>query len=60
MPTTAPMMTRSNFAEVLTPIHKKIFFDTYNEVPMIYKNIFKTEKMDMKTQSYPHLGAFGK
>ena len=59
MPTTAPMMTRSNFAEVLTPIHKKIFFDTYNEVPMIYKNIFKTEKMDMKTQSYPHLGAFG-
>ena len=59
MPTTALMMTRSNFAEVLTPIHKKIFFDTYNEVPMIYKNIFKTEKMDMKTQSYPHLGAFG-
>ena len=59
MPTTASMMTRSNFAEVLTPIHKKIFFDSYNEVPMIYKGIFKTEKMDMKTQSYPHLGAFG-
>ena len=58
-PTTAPMMTRSNFAEVLTPIHKKIFFDSYNEVPMIYKGIFRTEKMDMKTQSYPHLGAFG-
>lgn len=59
MPTTAAMMTRSNFAEVLTPIHKKIFFDSYNEVPMIYKGIFRTEKMDMKTQSYPHLGAFG-
>ena len=59
MPTTAPMMTRSNFAEVLTPIHKKIFFDSYNEVPMIYKRIFRSEKMDMKTQSYPHLGAFG-
>lgn len=59
MPTTAAMMTRSNFAEVLTPIHKKIFFDAYNEMPMIYKSIFKTEKMDMKTQSYPHLGAFG-
>ena len=58
-PTTAPMMTRSNFAEVLTPIHKKIFFDSYNEVPLIYKKIFKVEKMDMKTQSYPHLGAFG-
>ena len=59
MPKTAPMMTRSNFAEVLTPIHKKIFFDSYNELPMTYKSIFKTEKMDMKTQSYPHLGAFG-
>lgn len=59
MPSTAAMMTRSNFAEVLTPIHKKVFFDSYNEVPLIYKNIFKVEKMDMKTQSYPHLGAFG-
>ncbi len=59
MPTTAAMMTRANFAELLTPIHKKIFFDSYSEVPMIYKDIFKTEKMDMKTQSYPHLGAFG-
>ena len=59
MPTTAAMMTRANFAEVLTPIHKKIFFDSYNELPMTYKSIFKTEKMDMKTQSYPHLGAFG-
>lgn len=57
--TTAAMMTRANFAELLTPIHKKIFFDSYNEVPMIYKSIFRTEKMDMKTQSYPHLGAFG-
>ena len=59
MPTTASMMTRANFAEVLTPIHKKIFFDSYNEVPMIYKGIFRIEKMDMKTQSFPHLGAFG-
>lgn len=59
MPTTAAMMTRANFAELLTPIHKKVFFDTYNEVPMVYKTIFKTEKMTAKTQSYPHLGAFG-
>ena len=59
MSTTAAMLTRANFAELLTPIHKKVFFDTYNEVPMIYKGIFRTEKMDMKTQSYPHLGAFG-
>lgn len=59
MPTTAAMMTRNNFAELLTPIHKKVFFDSYNEVPMVYKKIFKVEKMNAKKQTYPHLGAFG-
>lgn len=59
MATTAAMMTRENFAELLTPVHKKIFFESYNEVPQVYKKIFKTEKMNAKTQSYPHLGAFG-
>lgn len=59
MATTAPIMTRNNFAELLTPIHKKVFFDSYNEVPMIYKKIFRTEKMTAKKQTYPHLGAFG-
>lgn len=58
-PTTAAMMTRTNFAELLTPVHKKIFFESYNEVPQVYKKIFKVEKMNGKTQSYPHLGAFG-
>lgn len=59
MPTTASMMTRSNFAQLLTPIHKKVFFESYNEVPMVYKKLFKVEKMNAKTQSYPHLGSFG-
>ena len=52
-------MTRNNFGELLTPIHKKIFFDSYNEVPMKYQKIFRTEKMSKKDQTYPHLGAFG-
>ncbi len=59
MATEAAMMTRDNFAELLTPIHKKIFFDSYNEKPLMYKNIFKTDKMNAKKQTYPHLGAFG-
>lgn len=59
MPTIADMLNRSNFAELLTPVHKKVFFDSYNEVPMMYKKIFKTDKMNAKTQSYPHIGAFG-
>ena len=59
MPTTSTIMTRDNFAQLLTPIHKKVFFDSYNERPMVYKKIFKTEKMNAKSQTYPHLGAFG-
>ena len=53
------VMTRDNFGELMTPIHKKIFFDTYNEVPLKYKKIFKVEKMTARKQTYPHLGAFG-
>lgn len=59
MATTAAMMNRSNFSNLLTPIHKKIFFDAYNEVPSVYKSIFKVEKMNAKSQTYPHLGALG-
>lgn len=53
------VMTRDNFGVLMTPVHKKIFFDSYNEVPMKYQKIFRTEKMTGKTQTYPHLGAFG-
>jgi len=59
MPTTAAMMTRDNFGNLLTPVHKKIFFESYNEVPSVYKKLFKVEKMNAKNQSYPHLGALG-
>lgn len=52
-------MDRTDFGVLMTPIHKKIFFDSYNEVPLKYKNIFKVEKMVKKDQTYPHLGAFG-
>ena len=53
------IMTRSDFGVLLTPIHKKIFFDSYNEVARKYPSIFKVEKMVKKDQTYPHLGAFG-
>lgn len=52
-------MTRANFGSLMTPIHTKIFFDSYNELPKQYSRIFKTEKMNAKDQTYPHLGAFG-
>ena len=53
------IMTRSDFGVLLTPIHKKIFFDSYNEVARKYPSIFKVEKMVKKDQTYPHVGAFG-
>ena len=52
-------MSREQFGQLLTPIHKKIFFDSYNEVPLKYKKMFKVKKMTKKDQTYPHLGAFG-
>jgi phage major head subunit gpT-like protein len=59
MPTTADKLNRSNFGKLLTPIHKKIFFDAYNEKPAQYKEIFKTDTMDRKEFTYPHIGGFG-
>ena len=43
----------------MTPINKKIFFDSYNEVPKKYEKMFRVEKMTGRKQTYPHLGAFG-
>lgn len=52
-------MTRENFGTVLTPVHKKIFFDAYKEKPCQYAQIFKKDTMRAKQQTYPHLGALG-
>lgn len=52
-------MTRENFGELMTPVHKKIFFDSYDELPAQYSRIFKKDKMTAKQQTYPHLGAMG-
>ena len=53
------MMTRENFGTLLTPVHKKIFFDGYKEKPCQYAQIFKKDTMRAKQQTYPHLGALG-
>ena len=53
------IMTRENFGELMTPVHRKIFFDAYNELPAQYTQIFKKDKMTAKQQTYPHLGAMG-
>lgn len=58
-PSEASKLTRANFGELLTPVHKKLFFDAYNEKPAQYDKTFKVENMDRKEATFPHLGAFG-
>lgn len=59
-PLTTNAMNRTNFGELLTPVHKKVFFDSYKEIPKIYDKTFKVDSMNAAVQSYPHMGAFGK
>lgn len=56
---TTVKMTRQNFGELLTPIHRKIFYESYKEKDKQYEKIFKVGKMSKKDESFPHLGAFG-
>ena len=53
-------LTRSDFGQLLTPVHKKIFFDSYDEKKKQYNKTFKVDTMETKEATYPHLGAFGK
>ena len=52
-------LTRDNFGELLTPVHKKIIWDAYREKAPQFVNLFDVENMVKKDQSYPHLGAYG-
>lgn len=52
-------LTRDNFGQLLTPIHKKVFFENYQEVPEQYTKVFDTDKMNKKEETFPHMGAFG-
>jgi hypothetical protein len=52
-------MTRDNFGQLLTPVHKKIAWNEYNEVPEQFSKLCDVEKMDRKTETVQRLGAFG-
>ncbi len=53
-------LNRSDFGELLTPIHKKIFYEVYTEKEKQYPAIFKEGTMTKKDETFPHFGAFGK
>jgi len=56
----ATKLERNNFAALLTPVHRKVFFDSYNKKKKQYTDIFKVDDMHAKEETFPHLGAFGK
>ena len=55
----AEIMSRDNFGELLTPVHKKVFFEAYAEKPKTYVNTFGIDNMDKKQETFPHIGALG-
>lgn len=52
-------LNRDNFGELLTPIHRKVFFNAYDELPEQFSKVFETMDMTKKTETFPHMGAFG-
>ena len=52
-------LTRDNFGELMTPIHRKIFWNAYREKAEQFSDLFKVDAMRQKVESYPHLGGFG-
>jgi hypothetical protein len=53
------IMTRDNFADLLTPIHRMIFFNAYAEKPEQYSELFKTITMNKYTETFPHVYGMG-
>ncbi|MFT9498251.1 Mu-like prophage major head subunit gpT family protein [Anaerosolibacter sp.] len=52
-------LNRDNFGQLLTPIHKKVFFNAYDEVPEQFSKVFSIGGMSKKEETFPHMGAFG-
>lgn len=55
----AVKMNRENFGELLTPVHKKVFFESYAEKPKTYDKTFGVDTMNKKEETFPHMGALG-
>lgn len=53
------ILTRTNFGNLLQPGQSKIFFDSYNEFPAQYTNVFKLEKSNNKEERVTRIGNFG-
>lgn len=58
-PTTSNTHVSENFGKLLYPGLRKIFFETYNELPEQFPKIFNVETSNSATETDYGLGAFG-
>jgi phage major head subunit gpT-like protein len=52
-------MNRSNFGELLTPVHKKVFFNEYEGLEKQYTKVATVYDMNKAKDTFPHMGALG-
>lgn len=52
-------MNRSNFGELLTPVHKKVFFNEYEGLEKQYDKYATVYDMNKAQDTFPHMGALG-
>lgn len=55
----AVKLTRENFGELLTPVHRKVFYDAYESKKTQFDKTFKIDDMQGREATFPHLGSFG-
>ena len=58
-PTTANTHVSENFGKLLYPGLRKIFFETYDEIPEQFSKIFNVEKSNSATETDHGMGAVG-
>ena len=52
-------MNRGNFATLLTPVHRDIFFLAYNQLAKEYSQVCEVGTLRQAEETFPHMGAFG-
>ena len=52
-------MNRNNFGELLTPVHKKVFFNEFDGLEKQYPKIATVYDMNKASDTFPHMGALG-
>jgi hypothetical protein len=52
-------LTRANFGQLMTPVHSKVFWNSYQEKAPQYTALVDVGEMRMKSETFLHEGGFG-